>query len=82
MTFLILSSSCFLDEIPAASLLSRRAELVEEKEEEVAEEDEDGVGVRDAVVEEEVALATVTTGLWVMGSMPLLTSLFFRHEFQ
>lgn len=81
MTFLILSSSCFLDEIPVASLLSRRAEPVEEKEEEV-EEDEEGVGVGDDVVEEEVAFATVTVGLWVVGSMPLLASLFFRHEFQ
>ena len=81
MTFLILSSACFLDEIPAASLLSRRAEPVEEKEEEVAE-DEEGVGAVDDDVEEEVALATLTVGLWVMGSIPLLTSLFFRHEFQ
>ncbi|KAF3523169.1 hypothetical protein F2Q69_00050355 [Brassica cretica] len=77
ITFLILSSPCFLEEIQAASLFSRRAELVEEKEGEVVEEE--GVSVGDDVVWEEVVL---TMGSWVMGSIPPLTSLFLRHECQ
>lgn len=79
---MILSSPCFLDEIPAASLLRKRAEPVEEQEE---KEEEVGLGVGDDVVDEEVTSTVrlvVVVGSWVIGSIPFLASLFLRHEFQ
>ena len=78
--FLILSTLCCLDEIPVAILLRRRDEPEEN-------EEEDGLAVEQeelpqSVLNDCVLTSRLMIGWWVIGSIPFLSSLFLRQEFQ